>query len=512
MFLIIVAIGAGVAYYFDPGIINNFLGTNSAEFDVPSGADSPLVDSASSSLPALDAQTDDNATVIVSSSAKKSAPKKNYSAATTVSVSQSEASEHQATDSSTSQKDIDVASDDISLSAAEQAATATCLFPPTVPSSTHKVIFNEIAWMGTPSSSTAEWMEIKNVSANTIDVSGWKLMDTSGKLVMQFLAGDTIASGGLRVLVRGSASTSMTSVTNAEIYSGDLVNTGDVLALVDSQCNVSDYLDASHGWPDGNNTTKQTMERDADGIGWHMSALPGGTPGAENSIKPVSVQPQPQSQVSPQQTQTAPLSTVSASTTNTTAQDAETSTITPTSSLDAQGEIIVDNTSTTPDAATTTSTSSTNHILIAAVQIGGASSTNDLVTLYNPTPAAVDVSGWKLHKKSGTGTDYSLKVFPAGSAIAPGQSFTWANSTGGFSEAVGANVSSTETLSADNSVALMDPTGNIIDAVAWGIGTGQFTEGAPYPTNPGANQLLSRRSLSGVMIDTDNNTNDFTLQ
>ena len=122
------------------------------------------------------------------------------------------------------------------------------------------------------------------------------------------------------------------------------------------------------------------------------------------------------------------------------------------------------------------------------------------------------MSGWKLHKKSQTGTDYSLKVFPTGSTIAAGQSFMWANSTNGFSETVGANVSSTETLAADNSVALMDAAGNIIDAVAWGTGTDQYGEGPPYPTSPGANQLLSRRSSGGAMVDTDNNTNDFTLQ
>ena len=137
---------------------------------------------------------------------------------------------------------------------------------------------------------------------------------------------------------------------------------------------------------------------------------------------------------------------------------------------------------------------------------------NDLVKLYNPTGVTVDMSGWKLHKKSQTGTDYSLKVFPAGSTIDAGQSFVWANSADGFSETIVANVSSTETLAADNSVALMDAAGNIVDAVAWGTGTSQYGEGPPYPTSPGVNQLLSRRSSGGVMVDTDNNTNDFILQ
>ncbi len=163
-------------------------------------------------------------------------------------------------------------------------------------------------------------------------------------------------------------------------------------------------------------------------------------------------------------------------------------------------------------ASASSSSAPSDHVLIAAVQIAGASSTNDIVKLYNPTAETVDLSGWKLRKKSQTGTDYSLKVFPTGSIVASGQSFTWANSAGGFSESVGANVSSTETLSVDNSIALMDASGNVIDSVAWGTGTGQYGEGPPYPTNPIAGQTLVRQSADGVMADTDNNTNDFTLQ
>jgi hypothetical protein len=58
----------------------------------------------------------------------------------------------------------------------------------------------------------------------------------------------------------------------------------------------------------------------------------------------------------------------------------------------------------------------------------------------------------------------------------------------------------------------MDAAGNIVDAVAWGTGANQYGEGPPYPTSPGANQLLSRRSSDGVMADTDNNSDDFALQ
>lgn len=163
----------------------------------------------------------------------------------------------------------------------------SCPFPARTPTTTKEIIVNEIAWMGSASSSDAEWMEIKNISANAVSLSGWELLDASGKIKILFSEGDAIPAEGFFLLSRASVSTTAdsiaTSTTDERIYSGGLVNTGDVLALIDPQCATSDYLDASQGWPGGNNITKQTLERDANGIGWHTSALPGGTPDAENS-------------------------------------------------------------------------------------------------------------------------------------------------------------------------------------------------------------------------------------
>ena len=152
------------------------------------------------------------------------------------------------------------------------------------------------------------------------------------------------------------------------------------------------------------------------------------------------------------------------------------------------------------------------HVVIAKVQIMGASSTNDLVALNNPTAAIVDLSNWKLHKRSNTGTEYSLKAFPEGASIGPGGYFVWANSSGGFADSIGADVSSTETLAADNSVALLDPNGSVVDAVAWGSGTGQYVEGSPYATDPAQGQVLVRRSSGGTVVDTDDNASDFILE
>lgn len=132
--------------------------------------------------------------------------------------------------------------------------------------------------------------------------------------------------------------------------------------------------------------------------------------------------------------------------------------------------------------------------------------------IFNPTGAAVDLTGWKLHKKSSTGTDYSLKTFATGVTLASGAYLTWANSENGFADSIDADVSSTETLSANNSVALLDPSGAVIDAVAWGTGTNQYVEGDAYPTSPTTNQILVRNSAAGSVVDTNDNANDFTIQ
>jgi len=84
-----------------------------------------------------------------------------------------------------------------------------------------------------------------------------------------------------------------------------------------------------------------------------------------------------------------------------------------------------------------------------------------------------------------------------------GQSFMWANSDDGFSETISANVSSTETLAANNSVALMDRR-EISSTRSHGDGANQYGEGPPYPTSP-ARINCSRAVVGWCDGDTDNN-------
>jgi len=154
------------------------------------------------------------------------------------------------------------------------------------------------------------------------------------------------------------------------------------------------------------------------------------------------------------------------------------------------------------------------HILIAAVQIMGASSSNDMVKLYNPNADAVDMTGWKLHKKSQTGTDYPLKNFLQEAPLPPEAGLSGRIQQAGFLSRSAQMYRAPKRCRLTIAWRFLDSAGNIIDAVAWGTGTDQYGEGDPYSTDPVANQILVRRSVgsAGGVADTGSNINDFSLQ
>jgi len=47
-----------------------------------------------------------------------------------------------------------------------------------------------------------------------------------------------------------------------------------------------------------------------------------------------------------------------------------------------------------------------SHLVISAIEIAGVVASDDFVKIYNPTQSAVDISGWKLRKKSSTGNRF----------------------------------------------------------------------------------------------------------
>jgi len=155
----------------------------------------------------------------------------------------------------------------------------------TVAAADPSVVINEIAWMGTLISTDDEWLELKNNTGQSIDLTGWHLTAADGAPDIELVG--VIPAQGYFLLER-TDDDSVAAITANQLYTGALSNSGESLSLYDGEGNVVDGVFASGGWPAGDNSAKATMERinsllPADSNNWQTGFTVGGTPAADNS-------------------------------------------------------------------------------------------------------------------------------------------------------------------------------------------------------------------------------------
>lgn len=150
-------------------------------------------------------------------------------------------------------------------------------------------------------------------------------------------------------------------------------------------------------------------------------------------------------------------------------------------------------------------------LLIYEIRVTGGTgkSNEDYIKIFNPNSKMVDLSGWRLKKGSKTGSESSIRVFPDGITVGAGKVITWANND--YASVVGAELMSSQTIAANNSVGLFNKDGILIDAIGWGEVVGGFVEGSAYPVNPVDGQVLLRKQSGGLLVDTQNNSVDFEI-
>jgi PKD repeat protein len=140
-----------------------------------------------------------------------------------------------------------------------------------------QVIINEIAWMGTEASANDEWIELKNTSTSTINISSWVLEAQDGSPKIE-LNGDILA-GGFFLLERTDDS-SVPAETADQVYSGALSNSGELLMLKNASNIEVDRVDGSNEWVlGGDKKLKYTLQKSASG--WVTAVA---TPKTENNL------------------------------------------------------------------------------------------------------------------------------------------------------------------------------------------------------------------------------------
>lgn len=151
------------------------------------------------------------------------------------------------------------------------------LLPVANAASPGSVIINEIAWMGSTTSTTDEWIELYNTTGSDIDLTGWTIDDDNGSDIYTITNGSILANDYYLI--------------EDAIIPISLGNTGDSLILKDEAAQIIDTVNSTGGaWFAGDNTNKYTMEK-IDPIGngddpanWANSTIIEGTPNAQNSV------------------------------------------------------------------------------------------------------------------------------------------------------------------------------------------------------------------------------------
>jgi hypothetical protein len=412
-------------------------------------------------------------------------------------------------------------------------------------SATHKIIFSEIAWMGSPKigdetaaqASQNEWIELENNSDGAVDLTGWQILDESEKFNIIFSGGDGIAKNEFYLLER-TDDDSVPGASADKIYSGALPNTGEWLRIFDDGCVLVDEINASGGWPGGDNTTKQTLERNAGDFSWYTSAAPGGTPKAANSA------PIPALAA----TSSAALDGVQLYALGVSIQGGGTGLVTSSpvgiycgfdcseqfgagtkvvlgatpdvnsafenwsGACSGAGDCAVVVTSTVSVAAIFKSnvvspplaevqepviqpplasdTNANTHVVVNEVMAGSDSNAfYEFVEFYNPTSQQIDLTGWFVKKRSSTGSESSLVVASRfeGKVIGAGKYFLLANASSGISVAADVLWPQSYGLAyKNNAVVLYDASGAKVDEVAWT----DIPAGRSYEREPTGDQFV----------------------
>ncbi len=272
------------------------------------------------------------------------------------------------------------------------------------------VVINEVAWMGSRTSASDEWVELKNIGTSSVDISGWQLVSKRGRIHATIPAGEKIPEGGFYLFERTNDGT-VPGVAADVIYQGALSNSDDGLRLFDGVCKLVNSIEASPAWLAGNAAGRRTMERGTDGS-WHDysgNSTNGifGTPRKKNSSVPAIIIPPSKLPSSGGSSPASPAASAQSSSPTSSATQA-------TAQEPAPGDVVI------------------NEFLFDAQ---GLDANQEFIELYNTTDRQIDLSGWSVQTQSAKKNFEDGNVIAAkgcfliglGSAFSPTPSLRWAS-------------------------------------------------------------------------------------
>lgn len=110
----------------------------------------------------------------------------------------------------------------------------------------------------------------------------------------------------------------------------------------------------------------------------------------------------------------------------------------------------------------------TPEVIINEVQIQGGSVDDEFIEILNRSAVMIDISGWKIQKKTPSGTASSVKSLKGECvSLPPGTHYLWANSKGTYAPI--ADATTTASLAKNNVFELLDADGNLRDSLPWGV-------------------------------------------
>lgn len=143
------------------------------------------------------------------------------------------------------------------------------------------VVINEVMWMGSNGHTSDEWIELRNTTANIIDLTGWKI-DGAGEGADSITLSGTVSANGFFLLSNyptndGSSAINDSITADQDTTSLGLDNDGEQLTLRNGSNNMIDQTPTG-AWPKGTNGPPEwkSMERNdspsdgTDGNNWHQ--------------------------------------------------------------------------------------------------------------------------------------------------------------------------------------------------------------------------------------------------